>query len=89
AVAILKILEFFHLSPLYKWVYGTASKESFVAVDKVAKLLGFSPKYSNKDALLRNYRWYIEHREEYKDRTGVSHRVPWKEGVLKLAKIFF
>ncbi|MCD6097894.1 NAD-dependent epimerase/dehydratase family protein [bacterium] len=89
AVAILKILEFFHLSPLYKWVYGTASKESFVAVDKAAKLLGFSPKYSNKDALLRNYRWYIEHREEYKDRTGVSHRVPWKEGVLKLAKIFF
>ena len=89
AVAILKILEFFHLSPLYKWVYGTASKESFVAVDKAAKLLGFSPKYSNKEALLRNYRWYIEHREEYKDRTGVSHRVPWKEGVLKLAKIFF
>lgn len=89
AVAILKILEFFHLSPLYKWVYGTASKESFVAVDKAAKLLGFSPKYSNKDALLRNYRWYIEHRKEYKDRTGVSHRVPWKEGILKLAKIFF
>ena len=29
----LRVLEFFHLSPLYKWVYETASKDSFVSIE--------------------------------------------------------
>lgn len=85
----LRILEALKLSPLYKWVYETASKDSFVSIEKAEKILGFMPKYSNKDALLRNFQWYIEHRDEFKDTGGVSHRVPWKQGILKLAKIFF
>jgi len=51
--------------------------------------LGFKPKYSNKDALVRNYKWYLEHLNEFENKSGVSHRVPWKQGILKLAKIFF
>ena len=85
----LKFLEFLKLSPLYKWVYETASKDSFVSIEKAEKVLGFKPKYSNKDALVRNYKWYLENLETFKDQSGVSHRVPWKQGVLKLAKQFF
>jgi len=85
----LKILEALKLSPLYKWVYETASKDSFVSIEKAEKVLGYKPKYSNKDALIRNYNWYIEHRNEFKDKDGVSHRVPWKQGILRFAKIFF
>jgi nucleoside-diphosphate-sugar epimerase len=85
----LKILEAFKLSPLYKWVYETASKDSFVSIEKAEKKLGYKPKYSNKDALVRNYKWYIEHLNEFKDKSGVSHRVPWKQGILRLAKKFF
>ena len=85
----LRILEAFKLSPLYKWVYETASKDSFVSIEKAEKILGFKPKYSNKDALIRNYKWYIEHFQEFKDKSGVSHRVPWKQGILKVAKRFF
>jgi nucleoside-diphosphate-sugar epimerase len=85
----LRILEFFHLSPLYKWVYETASKDSFVSIEKAEKILGFNPKFSNKDALIRNYKWYLENINNFKKQSGVSHRTPWKQGILKLAKIFF
>ncbi|MBP5427342.1 MAG: NAD(P)-dependent oxidoreductase [Clostridiales bacterium] len=88
-IICLKILEFMHLSPLYKWVYETAGKESFVSIDKATKLLGFNPKYSNKDALLRNYKWYLENLSSFEHKSGVSHRVPWSQGILKIAKLFF
>ena len=85
----LRILELSHLSPLYKWVYETASKDSFVSIEKAKRVLGYKPIYSNKDALCRNYQWYIENMDKFINDTGVSHRVPWKQGILKFAKIFF
>jgi nucleoside-diphosphate-sugar epimerase len=85
----LRILEALHLSPLYKWVYETAATDSFVSIEKAERVLGFTPKYSNKEALVRNYRWYIEHLNEFEGVSGISHRVPWKQGVLRLAKILF
>jgi nucleoside-diphosphate-sugar epimerase len=85
----LRVLEALHLSPLYKWVYETASKDSFVSIDKAKARLGYAPKFSNKDALLRNYAWYCEHLDEFEGTGGVSHRVPWKQGVLGVAKRFF
>lgn len=85
----LRILERLHISPLYKWVYETASKDSFVSIEKAEKVLGFAPKYSNQDALLRNYRWYIDNLDQINGRSGVSHRVPWKQGALGLLKRFF
>jgi len=88
-IITLKFLEALKLSPLYKWVYETASKDSFVSIEKAEKVLGYKPKFSNKDALIRNYKWYIEHRNEFKNKDGVSHRVPWKQGILRFAKIFF
>ncbi|MHB9026637.1 MAG: NAD-dependent epimerase/dehydratase family protein [Armatimonadota bacterium] len=89
AIALLKLLEKLKLSPLYKWVYETASTDSFVSIEKAERQLGFTPRYSNQDALLRNFRWYLEHREEFKDATGISHRAPWKQGILAFAKRFF
>jgi nucleoside-diphosphate-sugar epimerase len=88
-ILTLKLLEALKLSPLYKWVYETASKDSFVSITRAEDMLGFTPKFSNKDALIRNYKWYLENLDKFKDDTGVSHRVPWKQGILKLAKLFF
>jgi nucleoside-diphosphate-sugar epimerase len=85
----LKILEAMKLSPLYKWVYETASKDSFVSIEKAEKVLGFKPKFSNKDALIRNYKWYLDNLEYFQNQSGISHRVPWKQGILSLAKRFF
>ncbi len=89
AIAILRLLEFFHLSPLYKWIYETVGEDSFVAIDKAQKILNFTPRYSNKEALLRNYQWYLENYRDLKDKRGVSHRTPWDQGLLKCLKIFF
>jgi len=88
-IAILRILEALKLSPLYKWVYETAATDSFVSIEKAERVLGYNPEYSNKEALIRNYQWYLEHLHEFENRSGVSHRVPWKQGVLGLAKLFF
>jgi nucleoside-diphosphate-sugar epimerase len=85
----LRVLEALHLSPLYKWVYETACEDSFVSIEKAEEKLGYKPIYSNKDALVRNYKWYIENLDKFENQSGVSHRVPWKQGILKFAKIFF
>lgn len=85
----LRILEKLGISPLYKWVYETAAVDSFVSIEKAEKQLGYAPKYSNKQALVRNYRWYIENLESFKNASGVSHRVPWKQGILGIVKYLF
>lgn len=89
AIWTLRFLEKLHLSPLYRWVYETVTEDSFVAIDKAERVLGWQPKYSNKDALVRNYQWYIDHLHDFEGQSGVSHRVPWKQGALALAKLFF
>ena len=85
----LRILDKMGLSPLYKWVYETAATDSFVSIDKARKLLGYKPEYSNQDALIRNFEWYLAHLAEFENASGVSHRVPWKQGALGVVKKFF
>ncbi|MBC7810033.1 MAG: NAD-dependent epimerase/dehydratase family protein [Burkholderiales bacterium] len=85
----LRVLEALKLSPLYKWVYETASTDSFVSIEKAERILGYAPRYSNKDALVRNYVWYLENLASFENRTGISHRVPWSQGILRVAKVFF
>jgi nucleoside-diphosphate-sugar epimerase len=89
AITALRILEKLGVSPLYKWVYETASKDSFVSIDKARTQLGWKPQYSNKDALLRNFAWYKQHEAEFANDSGVSHRVPWKQGAIGMLKRFF
>lgn len=85
----LRLLEWLHLSPLYKWVYETASEDSFVSIDRACEKLGYNPRYSNKEALVRNYRWYRDSYVPAPEGAGVTHRVPWKQGVLGLVKRLF
>lgn len=85
----LRLLELLRISPLYKWVYETASVDSFVSIEKAERILGYAPKYSNKQALVRNYEWYITHLNDFKNASGVSHRVPWKQGILGIIKHLF
>lgn len=89
AITTLRILEALGLSPLYKWVYETAVQESFVSIEKAQKQLGFNPKYSNRQSLIRNYDWYVEHLPQFEKQSGVTHRVPWKQGILSLGKLVF
>ena len=89
AIFGLRALEAMGLSPLYKWVYETASTDSFVSIERAERVLGFSPKYSNKQALVRNFDWYVQNLDNFKNESGVTHRVPWKQGAIGLIKKFF
>ncbi|TAK19810.1 MAG: NAD(P)-dependent oxidoreductase [Myxococcaceae bacterium] len=88
-LAALRVLEALRLSPLYHWTYGTVTADSYVSVEKAARVLGFDPRFSNREALLRNFQWYLDHRPQASQRFGVSHRTPWKQGALRIAKAFF
>jgi nucleoside-diphosphate-sugar epimerase len=88
-VLALRMLDRLKLSPLYPWIYETAFKDSFVSTEKAQIQLDWRPRYSNQEALVRNYRWYLEHRDQYREVTGITHRAPWKQKALKLVKVFF
>ena len=82
----LRLFEILNLSPLYKWIYGTADTDSFVSIDKAMNQLGWVPKYSNSDALIRSYQWYLDNKHTIQQGTGVTHRIAWKQGILSLFK---
>lgn len=86
--AALAALESVNLSPLYKWVYGTMDKDSFVSTEKIQKQLGWQPEKSNADALKETYAWYRQHWQEYQHLTGTTHKVAWKQGALRIIRWF-
>jgi len=88
-VVALKLLNALHLSPLYRWIYETAAEDSFVSIERLESKLGYQPRYSNREALIRNYEWFLAHRDEIQSASGTTHRVRWKKGVLELAKHLF
>ena len=76
------------ISPLYKWVYGTAHKDSFVSIEKAEKKLGWTPKFTEADALVHAYEWYKKNKEGVKGASGITHRVAWKQGIIGSFKGF-
>jgi len=87
---VLFILEKLKLSPLYKWVYATADKDSYVSIKKIEKVLSWSPKYSNSQSLIKSYKWYLENYTQIKShKPGITHTVGWKQGILGFFKRFF
>jgi nucleoside-diphosphate-sugar epimerase len=83
---ILGVLSAMHLSPVYRWVYDTADQDSFVSIDKAQRDLSWQPRFSNVDAMINTYTWYLAKGKEMAKQTGTGHRVAWKQGVLRLAK---
>jgi len=81
----LRGLELLRVSPLAEWHYKTAHRDSFVDVSKAERLLGWSPRWSNAEALCRTYDWYLAHRDTFAA-AGVTHRVPWNQQALSLLK---
>jgi nucleoside-diphosphate-sugar epimerase len=81
----LRALELLRLSPLAEWHYKTAHRDSFVDISKAQRLLGYAPRYSNAEALIRTYDWYLANRDLL-GAAGVTHRVPWNQQALGLLK---
>ena len=86
AKSSLAVLEAMRMSPLYKWIYGTADQDSFVSIDRLMDL-GWKPKHSNAETLIATFDWYRENKDKIPS-AGTGHRGPWKEGALSILKRF-
>ncbi len=88
-IVTLRVLEMLRLSPVYRWADETAAVDSYVSIERAERLLGFKPRYSNKDALIKNYDWYVENLSRIEETSGVSHRLRWKQGLIGVGKKLF
>jgi nucleoside-diphosphate-sugar epimerase len=86
AEVALRALERARLSPLVEWHYKTAHRDSFVDASKAERLLGWSPRRSNAEALTETYDWYLANRGRTVNGAGVTHRVAWDQRALGLLK---
>ena len=82
----LRALELARLSPLAEWHYKTAHRDSFVDSSKAERLLGWSPRLSNEQALIETYDWYLANLSTVPRAAGLTHRRPWNQRGLKLLK---
>ncbi|WP_258037086.1 NAD(P)-dependent oxidoreductase [Streptomyces sp. SM14] len=91
AVLALDTLSRLRLSPVYGRLVHKLRADSYVSIDKVRDALGWTPRYSNRDAILGTYQWWRENRATTPTpgATGRTSRDPWKQGALGLAKAFF
>lgn len=83
----LKFLEACRLSPLVEWHYRTACEDSYVAVEKAKRLLGWSARKSNAEALRESYDEYSLGRDRYRSSTGQTHTVAWDPKLLRFFQI--
>jgi nucleoside-diphosphate-sugar epimerase len=86
AEVALRALELARVSPLAEWHYKTAHRDSFVDISKAERVLGWTPRLSNAQALIATYDWYIDHRGDVGGAAGMTHRVPWNQQALGLLK---
>ncbi|MFJ8080806.1 NAD-dependent epimerase/dehydratase family protein [Streptomyces sp. NPDC096205] len=93
AVAVLRALERTRLSPVYGRLLHKLLADSYVSVDKARERLGFSPEFSNRDAILRTYDWWRGQRTtaaaSASTSGGPTSTDPWRQGALGLVKAFF
>lgn len=87
AVAALRLLELMRISPVYKRLARKLLEDSCVSIEKARERLGFNPAYSNTQTLLRTFEWY--HSTAAGRKAGRTHRDPWRQGALRLAKSMF
>ncbi|MFC4121497.1 NAD-dependent epimerase/dehydratase family protein [Nonomuraea zeae] len=92
ALAGLRLLERSRLSPVYGRLARKLLADSYVSIDKARDRLGFRPRLSNQDAILRTYAWWREQRAAGSPAVssgGATSRDAWRQGALSLAKVFF
>lgn len=92
AVFVLETLQRLRLSPVYGRLLHKLLADSYVSTEKARRRLGFAPRYSNQDALLRAYAWWRQRPAAdgpSRVTTGRTSREPWRQGLLGAAKVFF
>ena len=87
AIPVLRLLDWLRLSPLAPWHYLTYHKPFFFDISRPMRELGWKPRYSNEQALIQTYDWFVRHEREATEAGAAStHRKPVKQGILRILK---
>jgi nucleoside-diphosphate-sugar epimerase len=89
ARAALGLLERTGLSPVYGRLLHKLRSDSYVDIGKARRRLGFTPRRSNRDAILETFGWWREQARGAMTGNGRTSRDPWRQGVLAAVKVFF
>ncbi len=82
----LAALDALRLSPLASWHYRTYHRDFYFTNRRAREVLGWSPRYGNREILKTAYTSYVEARGHAGAGYGTSHRKALKQGVLKFLK---
>ncbi|MEU7755959.1 NAD-dependent epimerase/dehydratase family protein [Micromonospora sp. NPDC049171] len=89
ALYTLELLRRARLSPVYGRLLHKLLGDSYVSTEKARQRLGFEPRLSNQEALLRAFDWWRQRPDDGDRQAGRTSREPWSQGVLRAAKVFF
>jgi nucleoside-diphosphate-sugar epimerase len=89
AIALLRAASALGLSPVYDRLVRKLKADSYVDISKAAERLGFHPEHSNRDAILRTFRWWRERPQAPRGAAGATSSDRWRQGMLAGAKILF
>ncbi|GAB3222360.1 NAD(P)-dependent oxidoreductase [Glycomyces halotolerans] len=89
AVAALRLASAVKLSPVYDRLVRKLKADSYVDISKARERLGFAPRHSNREAVLRTYRWWRSRPQSDPGAAGATSADRWKQGLLASAKVCF
>lgn len=90
ALKLLEMLQWARLSPVYGRLLHKLCGDSYVSIDKARERLGFKPRFSNREAILRTFDWWLARREpRIAKQAGATSADPWRQGALGLVKVLF
>jgi nucleoside-diphosphate-sugar epimerase len=81
-VAALALLDALRLSPLASWHYLTYHKDFFFDNARAKRVLGWEPRYGNREILIAAYDDYRISRRAEAAVFGTSHRKALRQGLL-------
>jgi nucleoside-diphosphate-sugar epimerase len=73
----------------FPWVSKTLVKDSVVSIEKAESKLDFSPRFSNKAALIRGYQWYLKKHPTLRSAKWALNKISWRQILIGTARLFF
>lgn len=90
-LVFLSILDKLNISPLGIYQYTMIGRSLYAKTRKIKRKLGWSPKKTNIDTFIENYKWYKENKRKFTEigsgNLSANRSLP-KMGILKLIKMF-
>ena len=90
-IGALRLLEMTGASPVYKRLIYKLSRDSYVSSAKARERLGYRPRHSSRDAILKTFAWWRANHAgtRRKAASGRTSREAWKQGALGMVRHAF